>query len=116
MKSSKTITTIDEYIAQFPEQTKSRLELIRQLVKKLAPQATETIGYGIPTFKLNGNLVHFGAYEHHIGFYPTPKVIEAFLVELKGYKMAKGSVQFPLDQELPIGLIEKMVEFRLKQI
>ena len=109
-------SNIDQYIANFPESTQEILQRIRKLVRDLAPEAEETIGYAIPTFKLNGkNLVHFGAYEKHIGFYPTPPVLEAFKDKLKGYEGAKGSVQFPLDQEIPYGLIREMVEYRLGQ-
>jgi uncharacterized protein YdhG (YjbR/CyaY superfamily) len=96
------ITTIDEYIAQFPEEVQQILGKIRAIIKEEAPGATEKISYQLPTFYLNGNLVHFGAHEHHIGFYPTPSGIEAFKEELSIYKGAKGSVQFPLDQPCPM--------------
>lgn len=111
-----TVNTIDEYIAQFPKDVQAILEKIRQTISDVSPEAVETIGYGIPTFKMNGkNLVHFGAYEHHIGFYPTPPVIEAFQEKLKQYKQAKGSVQFPLDQNIPYDLITEMTKYRIKQ-
>lgn len=107
--------TIDSYISQFPDNVKDILEQIRRIIKSAAPGTKESIKYGIPTFELNGNLVHFAAFKHHIGFYPTPSGIEAFKVELKKFKSAKGSVQFPIDQKLPYDLIKKIVEFRVKE-
>ncbi len=88
---------------------------VRETIRASAPQAEETIKYGIPTFTLHGNLVHFGAYKHHIGFYPAPSGIEAFKKELSVYKCAKGSVQFPVDKPLPLTLITKIVKFRVKE-
>ena len=117
MKKSKTsLTTIDDYIAGFPPDVQKILKLIRGRIKKVAPDAEEAIKYQIPTFVLNGNLVHFAAFKNHIGFYPTPSCIEAFKDELSSYACAKGSVQFPLDQPMPLNLIEKMVKFRLKEV
>lgn len=109
------VRTIDEYIASFPIHTQKLLQKIRATIKKAAPQAEETINYAMPTFKLNGNLVHFAGYKNHIGFYPAPSAITAFKDELSEYKNAKGSVQFPIDQPLPLGLITKMVTFRVKE-
>ena len=109
------ITTIDEYIATFPEDTQAILNKIRNIIKTAAPQAQEKISYGMPTFFLHGNLVHFGAFHRHIGFYPTPSGIDAFQNELSKYEGAKGSVQFPLDQSIPYGLITKIVKFRVKE-
>lgn len=106
---------IDKYIAGFPVSTQKILEQLRATIRKAAPAAEETISYGIPTFTLKGNLVHFAAYKNHIGFYPTPSGIETFKKELSVFKGAKGSVQFPLDKPLPIGLITKIVEFRAKE-
>lgn len=106
---------IDEHIAAFPASTQKMLQQLRQTIQKAAPEATETIGYGIPTYKLYGNLVHFSGYDHHIGFYPAPAAIEKFKDELADYKGAKGSVQFPLDKPLPLALIKKIVEFRVAQ-
>jgi|SRR5688500_5009328 len=105
---------IDAYIAGFPEDVQKKLEQIRATIRKAAPEAEETISYAIPTFKLNGNLVHFAAFKNHIGFYPTPNAIEAFRKELSVYESAKGSVQFPLNEPLPHELITKIVKFRLK--
>lgn len=108
---------IDEYIAEFPETTQAVLEQMRALIHEVAPDAVETISYAIPTFDLNGkHLVHFAGYEHHIGLYPTPTGSEAFAEEFSVYKTGKGSVQFPLDQPLPVDLIRRVVEFRLAQV
>lgn len=108
--------SIDEYISTFPKGVQELLQTFRQTVKKTAPGAQETISYQMPTFKLNGkNLVHFAGFEHHIGFYPVPSGIEAFKKELSLYKQGKGSVQFPLDKPLPLQLISKIVEFRVKE-
>lgn len=103
---------IDEYIAGFPDDVQERLEQVRATIRKAAPEAEEAISYGIPTFKLNGNLVHFAAFKKHIGFYPTPTGIEEFRAELSKYKEGKGSVQFPFDQRLPLDLIRRIVLFR----
>ncbi|MBI5231514.1 MAG: DUF1801 domain-containing protein [Coriobacteriales bacterium] len=115
--SRSSATSIDEYIAEFPTETQKVLEEVRSLVRSLAPDSTETIAYAIPTFDLNGtHLVHFAGFARHIGFYPTPSGIEAFKGELKPYKYAKGSVQFPLDEPLPTDLIRRMVEFRVEEV
>ncbi len=106
---------IDEYISGFPKETQKGLEQLRVTIKGVAPQADEVISYGMPAFKLNGMLVCFAAYTNHIGFYPTPSGIEAFKKELSIYKGAKGSVQFPLDQPLPLKLITKIVKFRVTE-
>jgi uncharacterized protein YdhG (YjbR/CyaY superfamily) len=105
---------IDEYIAGFPTDIQKRLEEMRATIRKAAPEAEEAISYAIPTFKLNGNLVHFAAFKNHIGFYPAPKGIEAFKKELSAYEGGKGTVQFPYDEPLPIALITKIVKFRVK--
>ena len=109
------IDSIDTYIAQFPDEVQARLQKLRTTILKLAPGATEAMSYQIPTFKLNGNLVHFAAFKKHIGFYPGAAGIAAFQDELAGYKSAKGSVQFPLDQALPLDLVKKIVKFRVAQ-
>ncbi len=109
------ITTIDAYIADFPESTQALLEQVRQTVREAAPDAEEAISYGMPTLKLNGNLVHFAAFKNHIGFYPAPQGLDAFKEELAGYKGVKGSVQFPLNQPLPLALISKITQFRVAQ-
>ncbi len=108
--------TIDGYIAAFPMNVKGVLERLRRVIAESAPDAVETINYGIPTFKLNGgNLVHFAGFKNHIGFYPTPSSIVAFKKELAPYKQAKGSVQFPLDKPIPFEIVKKMVIFRVKE-
>jgi uncharacterized protein YdhG (YjbR/CyaY superfamily) len=106
---------IDDYIASFPHETKLILEQLRLTIRKAAPDAKETINYGIPTFTLKGNLVHFAAFKNHVGFYPTPSGIEAFKKELSVYEGAKGSVKFPISELLPFDLIRKIVEFRVKE-
>jgi uncharacterized protein YdhG (YjbR/CyaY superfamily) len=106
---------IDKYIKEFPEETQSLLEQIRMTIRAEAPEAEEIISYGIPTFKLNSNLVHFAAYKNHIGFYPAPSGIDAFRKELSTFKVTKGTVQFPIDQPLPTDLIAKIVKFRVKE-
>lgn len=116
MKSNKTtIETIDEYIAGYPIEVQATLNQVRATIKKAAPNAEESINYGIPTFKLNGNLVHFAAFKKHIGFYPTPSGIEKFKKELSAYEGAKGSVKFPLGEKIPYGIITKIVKFRVKE-
>jgi len=107
---------IDEYIAGFPDDVKEILEKIRMTIRKAAPDAEETIKYQIPTFTLKGNLVHFGAFKKHIGFYPTSTGIEKFKNELSVYEGAKGSVQFPFDKPIPFDLISKIVKFRVREV
>jgi uncharacterized protein YdhG (YjbR/CyaY superfamily) len=116
MKTAKpSAKTIDEFIANAPSEAQGILKRIRATVRKAAPEAEETINYGIPTFTLKGNLVHFAGFKTHIGFYPTPSGIEKFKKELSPYETAKGSVKFPLDQPIPYSLIEKIVKFRVKE-
>ncbi|MFB0493826.1 uncharacterized protein YdhG (YjbR/CyaY superfamily) [Mucilaginibacter sp. OAE612] len=106
---------IDEYIAGFPDDVQQKLQQVRETIKAAAPDAGEAIKYAIPTFVLNGNLVHFGGFKNHIGFYPAPQGLEEFKEELSGYKGAKGSVQFPLDEPMPLDLITKIVKFRVQK-
>jgi len=110
-----TAPDINTYIADFPEDVQAILQQVRATIHKAAPEATEDIKYAIPTFVLNGNLVHFAAFKSHIGFYPTPTGIEEFEKELSVYKQGKGSVQFPLDQPMPLDLITRIVKYRVKQ-
>ena len=107
--------TIDEYIGTFPVPVQRILQELREVIKQEAPQALEKISYQMPTFFLNGNLVHFAAYANHIGFYPAPSGIAAFKPELSAYKNAKGSVQFPIDKPLPLELIKRIVKFRVRE-
>lgn len=106
---------IDQYIAGFPAHVQEILEKLRATIREAAPEAKETINYQIPTFCLSGNLVHFAAFKHHIGFYPTPSGIEKFKQELSLYEGAKGSVKFPLDQPIPYDLIREIVRFRVEE-
>jgi len=115
MATTRQFKTMDEYINTFPKDVQRILNELRQTIKEVAPEAEETINYQIPTFTLHGNLVHFAAFENHIGFYPTPSGMEAFKQELSAYKGAKGSVQFPIDQPLPLPLIRRIVEYRVKE-
>lgn len=105
--------TIDAYIKQFPADVQEKLTQLRMTIQETAPEAQEKISYQMPTFYLHGNLVHFAAYKNHIGFYPTPSGIEQFKEQLSAYKHAKGSVQFPLDEPLPLKLITEMVQARI---
>ena len=106
---------VDDYIAHFPGSTQKLLSQVRATIKKAAPDAEEIISYQMPAYKYHGMLVFFAGYENHIGFYPAPAGIAAFNKELSRYKAAKGSVQFPLDQALPLKLVTKIVLYRLKQ-
>jgi len=116
MKTQRTTArNIDEYIAGFPKDVQAILKKIRLTIRKAAPAGEEAIKYQLPTLILKGNLVHFGAFKKHIGFYPTSSGTAKFKKELSVYKGAKGSVQFPLDQPVPYGLISKIVKFRAKE-
>ena len=106
---------IDDYIATFPEEVQEVLQEVRTTIRKAAPEAEEAISYQMPTFKLNGNLVHFAAWKNHIGFYPTPSGTKEFQKEISKYAFAKGSIQFPLDKPMPHALITKIVKFRVKE-
>lgn len=112
---AKKAETIDEFISHYPEATQIILQKLRQEIQRAAPEAKEKISYGIPTFTFHGNLVHFSAYDKHIGFYPGSSPIKTFKKELQGYETAKGTIRFPLDKPLPFGLIGKIVEFRVKE-
>lgn len=114
MKPS-TPESVDAYIAGFPPEIQEILQAVRRAVREVAPEAQEAIRYGIPTFILNGNLVHFAAFKHHIGFYPAPTGMEEFREELSRYPCGKGSVQFPLDQPIPLDLIQRITRFRVQE-
>ncbi|MDZ4169535.1 MAG: DUF1801 domain-containing protein [Coriobacteriia bacterium] len=117
MAESSSPPTIDDYISGFPPDTQAVLKRMRAIIQAAAPDATESISYQMPTFKLAGkNLVHFAGYAHHIGFYPIPTGIEAFKDELAGYKQGKGSVQFPLTEALPEDLVARIVAFRVGEV
>lgn len=102
---------IDEYIAGFPPEVQSLLEKVRAAIRKAAPAAEEAIKYQMPTYVLNGNLIHFAGYKNHIGLYPGTKPIEAFADELAKYETSKGTVKFPLDKPIPYGLIGRITKF-----
>jgi uncharacterized protein YdhG (YjbR/CyaY superfamily) len=106
---------IDQYIARFPADVQEILEKVRLTIREAAPEAKEKISYQMPTFTLEGNLVHFAGYKKHIGFYPTPSGIDKFKKEISAYKWAKGSVQFPLNQPIPYELISRIVTFRVEE-
>lgn len=110
-----TINEVDTYISAFPPEVQALLEQVRATIKQNAPDAEEIISYQMPTYVYHGNLVHFAGYKNHIGFYPVPSGIEAFKKELSVYKGAKGSVQFPLNQPMPLELIAKIVRFRVAE-
>ncbi len=107
--------TIDDYLKGYPPVVRKKLQEIRQVIRKTAPAAEECISYQMPTFRLHGNLVHFAAWNDHIGFYPIPSGIKAFEKELSVYKQGKGSVQFPLNEPMPLKLIAKIVAYRVRE-
>ncbi len=107
--------TIDEYIAMFPADIQEKLQEIRRTIKAAAPEATEKISYQMPTFYLNGNLVHYAAFKNHIGFYPAPSGIEEFKEELAVYQSSKGAVRLPLDKPLPLDLVSRIVKYRVSE-
>ncbi|MEQ8583226.1 MAG: DUF1801 domain-containing protein [Marinoscillum sp.] len=113
--SKKAPQDIEEYIAGFPIEVQGILKAIRKTIQQAAPEATESISYGIPTFSQHGALVHFGGYKQHIGFYPAPRAIEVFKEELAGYEGGKGTVKFPIDRPIPMDLIRRIVQYRLKE-
>jgi uncharacterized protein YdhG (YjbR/CyaY superfamily) len=113
---SKAKNPIDAYIAAFPAKVRKLLQQMRRTLREEAPDAVERLSYGIPTFDVDGqHLVHFAGFARHVGFYPTARGIAAFAKELAGYKSGKGSVQFPLDEPLPLELVRRVVRFRLDQ-
>jgi uncharacterized protein YdhG (YjbR/CyaY superfamily) len=108
-------TTIDEYIAAFPQDIQQILQQVRATIKEAAPEAKETISYAMPAFTFHGNLIYFAGYKNHIGLYPTPAGIDEFKDDLSRYKGAKGSVQFPLDEPMPLDLITRITKFLVKR-
>ena len=107
--------TIDEYIAAFPADVRALLEKVRATIRAEAPEAQEAISYQIPTFKQDGNLVHFAGFKNHIGLYPAPRGTEAFRKELEAYDGGKGTVKFPLDRPIPLDLIRRIVRLRIEE-
>ena len=116
MEKKTQTKTMDDYIAPFPREARAILENLRKAIKAAAPNANETIAYGIPTFRINGkNLVHFAVLKNLIGFYPTPSAIIAFKKELAPYKQSKGAVQFPMDRPIPLGIVSKIVKYMVRE-
>jgi uncharacterized protein YdhG (YjbR/CyaY superfamily) len=107
--------SFDDYIARYPKDVQALLTKMRLTIHRAAPQATEKISYAIPTFYLNGNLVHFAAFKAHVGFYPTSSGITAFKKDLSSFKTSRGAVQFPFDRPLPLALVTRIVKFRVKE-
>ena len=111
----KSFKTPEEYINALPDKRATIMRAIRETIRKAAPEATEAIKYGMPTFVQNGNLVHYAAHKHHIGFYPAPSGIIEFREELAGYHTSKGAIQFPLENDIPYDLISDIVKFRVAE-
>ncbi len=115
-KTAKPGADMDAYIRKQPKDVQPVLKKMKQVIQATAPALEPTITYGIPTFKLDGkNVVHFGGWKTHIGFYPTPSAQGAFKKELAKYERSKGTVRLPLDKPMPYGLIRKIVRFRVKE-
>jgi uncharacterized protein YdhG (YjbR/CyaY superfamily) len=112
---SRKFKTVDEYLSTFPASTRSKLQTLRDVIKKAAPKAEEVISYNMPAIKQHGVLVYYAGYKEHIGFYPMGSGIEAFQKELSAYEGSKGAVRFALDKPIPAGLIGKIVKYRIKQ-
>jgi uncharacterized protein YdhG (YjbR/CyaY superfamily) len=116
MKSTESNSQeVERFISRYPAEVQEILYKIRSIIREAAPDAQEKLNYGIPTFTLNGNLVHYSGFKDHIGFYPTPSGVEKFKKQLSKYEGAKGSVKFPLDQPIPYNLIREITEFRVKE-
>lgn len=116
MKPSHKPVSVEDYINQCPEKVRPILHKIRQIIKDNAPQATETIGYGMPAYKRGEYVVFFAAQKHHVGFYPTSSPIIVFKKELTPFKTSKGAIQFRLDQPIPYDLIGKITRYRIRQV
>lgn len=112
----RTHNDIDSYIDSAPKATQTLLRQMRAAIREIAPEAKEAIAYGIPTYKLGRNLVHFGAFQSHVSFFPTSSGVAAFKKALSKYKISSGTIRFPLDKPLPLGLIKRIVAFRVKEI
>lgn len=114
---NKEIKSVDEYILSFEEETQHQLQIIRSIIKKNAPDAIESISFGMPAYKVNGKpLVYFGGYKKHIGFYAAVTAHEKFKDQLSNYKQGKGSVQFPIQKPLPVDLLTDMIKFKVEKI
>lgn len=111
----KKYSTIEEYIGSYPKEVQRLLQDIRRTIQKSAPDAVEAISYGIPTFRLNGNLVHFAGYKNHLAFYPGALALEVFQKEVEKYQQGRGTLQFPVEGPVPLELIAKITAFRVKE-
>ena len=109
------VKSFAEYVRPLPAPVRKMMKELRKIVRDEAPGALEKISYGMPAYALNGVLLYFAAYDHHIGFYPTPVVIRAFKKKISKYVHSKGAVQFPLDAPLPASLIRQMVRFKVRE-
>ena len=108
-------TTVTEYINAAPKEARPKLREMRATVRAAAPGAAEGLKWSMPAYSYRRILVTFAAFKHHIGFYPTPSAVKAFAKQLSGYKIATGSIQFPLDRPLPLDLIRKITAFRVRE-
>lgn len=115
METAIKFKTVEEYFSSFSASTQDILQQVRKTIKRAAPEAKEVISYNMPAFKLNGVLVYYAAHNEHIGFYPTASPIVAFKEELAGYKFSKGAIQFPINKPMPVDLITRMVQFRVRE-
>jgi uncharacterized protein YdhG (YjbR/CyaY superfamily) len=113
--TGKRFKNIDDYLAAFPKEVGQKLQIIREIVHKIAPEAVEVINYNMPAFKLDGILVYFAAYKNHIGLYPGASSILFFSKDLAGHKTSKGTVQFPLDKKIPVSLVRRIVKYRVRE-
>lgn len=111
----KAYASIKEYIAMAPKDKREVLQKMYTEIKSAAPKATESIKYGMPTFELNGNLVHFAAMKGHLGFYPAPSGVEAFKEKLSAFDTSKGCIRFPYDKKIPYAVVKQIVRFRVKE-
>lgn len=111
----KTYKTVDEYVEGFPPDIQEKLSAIRAVVLRSAPHATERISYGMPSVYLNGSLVYYAAFKNHIGFFPTAEGVQAFQEELKAYDTSKGTIRIPFNEPLPLELIERITQERVRQ-
>lgn len=113
--NSRKFKTVDEYLSALPAKSRTMMKSLRGVIKKAAPEAEEMISYNMPAFKFNGMLVYYAAHKEHIGFYPFSSAIKAFEKDLSGYETSKGTIKFPLDQPIPVGLVNKIIKFRVKE-
>ena len=114
-KPKPTFSTVDEYIASYSGDVRQRMETLRQIILECSPDITEKISWGMATFVLNGNLVHFSGEKRHLGFHPSPSAIEAFKDGFADYKYSKGTLQLPYDKPMPYELLRQMILFRVQE-